>query len=107
MKLTTITPTRKQLLLKLSPLLIAIAMPVSTVAHDEDADSAEEKETVERYPTHVIADYVLACMNANGNSFESLHQCSCSIDHIMSKITYTDFETVSYTHLTLPTIYSV
>lgn len=52
--------------------------------------TAHEAEDI--YPTHVIADYVLACMAANGNSFASLHQCSCSIDVIMSKISYEDYE---------------
>lgn len=52
-------------------------------------------EVQENYPTHVIADYVLACMAANGNSFESLHQCSCSIDLIMSRIGYEDYEKAS------------
>jgi len=73
-------------------LLIAasIVIPATIAAHDEDAEAAAE-----RYPTHVIADYVLACMSANGNSFESLHQCSCSIDHIMSKISHEDYEKAS------------
>src|SRR3546814_12076844 len=31
------------------------------------------------YPTEVIADYVLACMAANGNTAEALRQCSCSL----------------------------
>lgn len=77
-----------------SSVLLAASMivPASLSAHDEDA---EVEKTAERYPTHVIADYVLACMSANGNSFESLHQCSCSIDHIMSKISHTDFEKAS------------
>jgi len=71
--------------------VVSIALPVTIFAHDEDA-----KEVIgERFPTHVIADYVLACMSANGNSFESLHQCSCSIDHIMSKMNYEDFEAAS------------
>lgn len=44
------------------------------------------------YPTATIADYVLGCMAANGNTFQSLHQCSCSIDFIKSKMSYKDFE---------------
>jgi len=34
-------------------------------------------------------------MAANGNSFESLHQCSCSIDFIMSKVSYETYEKAS------------
>ena len=36
------------------------------------------------YPTPLIADYVLACMAANGQSQEALQRCSCSIDVISS-----------------------
>jgi len=82
----------------LSPLLLAtsLVIPATIAAHDEQGAEAADTETeAERYPTHAIADYVLACMSANGNTFQSLHQCSCSIDHIMSKISYTDFEKAS------------
>lgn len=44
------------------------------------------------FPTPVIADYVLGCMAANGNKFETLHQCSCSIDYIAEKMTYEEYE---------------
>ncbi len=46
------------------------------------------------YPTPVIADYVLGCMAANGNSRESLHQCSCSIDYIKERIPFEDYEKI-------------
>ncbi len=44
------------------------------------------------FPTVAITDYVLGCMAANGNTLESLHQCSCSVDFIKSKMTYAEFE---------------
>lgn len=44
------------------------------------------------YPTSAIADYVLGCMAANGNTYESLHQCSCSIDFIRERFSYADYE---------------
>ena len=55
-----------------------------------------EDETPEanNYPTAVIADYVLGCMAANGNSHESLHQCSCSIDYIRERLSYEDYEKI-------------
>jgi len=81
---------------------ICLALPPTLLAHDDDAKELETLQAnaiaaveAKQYPTHVIADYVLGCMAANGNSFESLHQCSCSIDHIMSKIEYEDFEKAS------------
>ena len=67
----------------------------SALAQDAACDCAASDEghkVDNRYPTHVIADYVLGCMAANGNSFTSLHQCSCSIDLIMSKVSLEDYE---------------
>ncbi len=61
---------------------------ISGVAGAADA----EEDCNNGYPTAAVADYVLGCMSANGNNFESLHQCSCSIDFIKSKVTYEDYE---------------
>ena len=44
------------------------------------------------FPTTAVADYILGCMAANGNTFAALNQCSCSIDFIKSRMTYSDFE---------------
>lgn len=54
----------------------------------EDHCAQEPKET---FTTAIIADYVLGCMSANGNTYESLHKCSCSIDFIKSKMTYDEY----------------
>jgi hypothetical protein len=43
------------------------------------------------YPTATVADYVLACMAANGNSAQALQQCSCSIDVLASLLSYEDY----------------
>lgn len=40
------------------------------------------------YPTSARADYVFACMKANGDTRESLDQCSCSIDVVASILPY-------------------
>ncbi len=40
------------------------------------------------YPTSARADYVFACMKANGDTRLSLEQCSCSIDVIASLLPY-------------------
>jgi hypothetical protein len=40
------------------------------------------------YPTATRADYVFACMKANGETQEILRKCSCSIDVIASIIPY-------------------
>ncbi|MBL1256664.1 hypothetical protein [Methylocystis sp. Sn-Cys] len=43
------------------------------------------------YPTSARADYVFACMKANGDSRLSLEQCSCSIDVIASILPYDSY----------------
>ncbi|HEY7242405.1 MAG TPA: hypothetical protein VH678_00805 [Xanthobacteraceae bacterium] len=40
------------------------------------------------YPTEARADYVFACMKTNGETRQSLEQCSCSIDVIASILPY-------------------
>jgi hypothetical protein len=40
------------------------------------------------YPTSARADYVFACMKANGETQDILQKCSCSIDVIASIIPY-------------------
>ena len=40
------------------------------------------------YPTTARADYVFACMKVNGETRQSLEQCSCSIDVIASILPY-------------------
>ena len=40
------------------------------------------------YPTSARAEYVFACMKANGDTREALEQCSCSIDVIASLLPY-------------------
>jgi hypothetical protein len=40
------------------------------------------------YPTEAIAEYVYACMKANGESSPVLQACSCSIDVVASLLTY-------------------
>lgn len=58
------------------------------------ANEPQTTNKVNPYPTAVIADYVLGCMAANGNTYEALHQCSCSIDYISERISYDDYEII-------------
>jgi hypothetical protein len=44
------------------------------------------------YPTDVVADYVIGCMAANGETQEMLRRCSCSIDAIASNLPYETYE---------------
>ena len=45
-------------------------------------------ERLNDYPTAVRADYVFACMAANGQGQDVLRKCACSIDHIASVLPY-------------------
>jgi hypothetical protein len=67
-----------------------IALTMATLM--SQSTIAEETQKINDYPTAVIADYVLGCMAANGNTYESLHQCSCSIDYIRERFSYEDYE---------------
>ena len=40
------------------------------------------------YPTEARADYVFACMVANGQTREALHKCACSLDVVASILPY-------------------
>ena len=79
-----------------SQLIGAAALLLSSLAVGAEGSEAGDDVECKRegYPTAVVADYVLACMSANGNSFESLHQCSCSIDYISERISYEEYERV-------------
>lgn len=73
-------------------LLTAPAAVLSQDASDAEQRSEPARSVGNPYPTPVVADYVLACMAANGNTYQALHQCSCSIDLIASKMPYEDYE---------------
>lgn len=44
------------------------------------------------YPTDVVADYVIGCMAANGETQDMLRRCSCSIDAVASILPYDTYE---------------
>jgi len=66
-----------------------------TYAASPMAEECEATDSAYKYPTTVIADYVLGCMAANGNSHQALQQCSCSIDYISERIPYPDYEKIA------------
>lgn len=47
------------------------------------------------YPTNAVAEYVYACMKANGENRTNLDRCSCSIDVIESIVPYDRYETAA------------
>ncbi len=82
MRLTALRPAKTYLL----------GMTCLAVLSITPAAIASEECTGADFPTAVITDYVLGCMAANGNQFETLHQCSCSIDLIKSRMSYDAYE---------------
>ncbi len=44
------------------------------------------------YPTVARADYVYACMQANGPTREVLEKCSCSVDRIAALLPWAEYE---------------
>lgn len=52
---------------------------------------AQPLPSLNDYPTEARADYVFACMAANGQTREMLTKCSCSIDIIASILPYDDY----------------
>ena len=50
-------------------------------------------EEANDYPTSARSEYVYGCMKANGESRQSIEQCSCSIDIIASLLPYDRYVT--------------
>lgn len=57
------------------------------------AAAAARAEDVNDYPTSARSEYVFGCMKANGETRQSIDQCSCSIDIISSLLPYDRYVT--------------
>jgi hypothetical protein len=57
------------------------------------ASSFVQAEDLNDYPTSARAEYVFGCMKANGETQQSLQQCSCSVDVIASILPYERYVT--------------
>ena len=53
--------------------------------------TAQVQAVLNDYPTAARADYVFACMAANGQTRVVLEKCACSIDVIASILPYEDY----------------
>lgn len=73
------------LLRAVSAALAAGSLLIAGAAHAQSQVGAD-------YPTAERADYVFACMAANGQTRESLERCSCSIDTIATLLPYSEYE---------------
>ena len=56
-------------------------------------DMTVRAQEINDYPTAVRAEYVFGCLKANGETRQSIEQCSCSIDIIASIIPYERYVT--------------
>ena len=52
-----------------------------------------QAEEANDYPTSARAEYVYGCMKANGETRQSIGQCSCSVDIIASLLPYDRYVT--------------
>jgi hypothetical protein len=50
-------------------------------------------ESTNDYPTSTRSEYVFGCMKANGETRQTIEQCSCSIDIIASLLPYDRYVT--------------
>lgn len=64
--------------------VLAVALAVAWVG----PALAQEEHAYNDYPTVARADYVFACMAANGQTRDVLEKCSCSIDIVASILPY-------------------
>ena len=64
------------------------AYVVAAIYLASSGEVAAGSAPINDYPTSARAEYVFACMKANGDTREALDQCSCSIDIIASLLPY-------------------
>jgi hypothetical protein len=50
-------------------------------------------DSTKDYPTSTRSEYVFGCMKANGETRQTIEQCSCSIDIIASLLPYDRYVT--------------
>lgn len=73
-------------------LLLLLVLASAGFATQVHADGDASSNAVNDYPTSARADYVFACMAANGGTQDALRRCSCSIDVIASILPYGRYE---------------
>ncbi|MCW2272668.1 hypothetical protein GJ654_01080 [Rhodoblastus acidophilus] len=62
--------------------------PLAAALFALGAGAAAAQTPANDFPTEARADYVFACMAANGQTPDALKKCSCSIDMIASIMPY-------------------
>jgi hypothetical protein len=54
---------------------------------------AARADAINDYPTNARVEYVFGCMKANGETRQTMDQCSCSIDVLASLLPYDRYVT--------------
>jgi hypothetical protein len=54
---------------------------------------AARADDINDYPTNARVEYVFGCMKANGETRQTIEQCSCSIDVLASLLPYDRYVT--------------
>lgn len=72
--------------------ILAAALAVVVAAGPAAAQVGVEPGTPNDFPTAARADYVFACMQANGQTRDALTRCSCSVDVVASILPYARYE---------------
>ncbi|KWV49931.1 hypothetical protein AS156_15550 [Bradyrhizobium macuxiense] len=67
--------------------IVAVAAVLAATGMSARADEVND------YPTSARADYVFGCMKANGETQQTMEQCSCSIDIVASLLPYDRYVT--------------
>jgi hypothetical protein len=73
--------------------LAALGISAAAVVAVGLLDAPAGADDLNDYPTAARADYVFACMKANGETRQVLDQCSCSIDVVASILPYDRYVT--------------
>ncbi len=72
--------------------LVSLGLVCSSLATADEGDKTSQNNP---YPTTAIVDYVIGCMASNGQNYEMLQKCSCSIDFIAQAIPYEEYVHIS------------
>ena len=72
--------------------LITAGVPADGAQAQGAPPGTSQSSRAPDYPTVAVADYVLACMAANGEGRDTLERCACSIDVIGTLLPFDAYE---------------
>jgi hypothetical protein len=77
-----------------TPMIISRWMQLSVCALSIAGTTAVARaDDINDYPTNARVEYVFGCMKANGETRQTIEQCSCSIDVLASLLPYERYVT--------------